>query len=244
MSGPRAARLRPQAMRLQRFAPFTLVLLLGCGETRREVIDRYRPRMDEMRQKLAALHQKLPEEMTPIARELDPKPEYDENAGTGNTDFLAEEQLLDVDAVPPFDLSLSRILKVCLVWTGPSNPMSAGTLRERDASYAADFESALAIRYLIVLRSRAEGIAVEGGIFTGGAAAIEAFVVDLATDEVVAAARVAATPEERVSYSVRPGENEDVEAESAVHSSTWSNLRPHLAGALEEATGGSFKFRY
>jgi hypothetical protein len=231
-------------MRLRRFAPFPLVLLLGCGETRQEVIDRYRPRMYEMRQKLAALHQKLPEEMMPIARELDPKPEYDENAATGNTDFLAEEKLLDIDAAPPFDLGLSRILEVCLVWTGPSNPMSASTLRERNASYAADFESALATRYLIVLRSRAEGIAVQGGIFTGGAAAIEAFVVDFATDEVVAAARVDAFPGDRVSYSLRPGENEDMEARNAVHSSTWSNLRSPLAEALAKATGGSFHFRY
>lgn len=243
MCGPRAVRLRPQVMRLRRYAPLTLVLLLGCGETRREVIDRYRPRMDAMRQKLAALHEKLPEELTPISRELEPKPVYDEKARTGNTDFLSEEELLDVYADPSFDVMLSIGLESCLGWTGSSNPMAESALGERDGTFEADFESALSTRYLVVLQSRAEGIAVRGGTFSGGAAEIDAFVVDLTTDEVAAAVTVSAAPEDRFTYTYRPGENQDLQDEAAVHSSTWSNLRPQLAEALAKATGGTFHFR-
>jgi len=230
-------------MGVRRHAPLALVLLFGCGETRREVIDRYRPRMDAMRQKLAALHEKLPAELTPLARELDPKPVYDEETRTGNADFLTEEELLDVYAKPPFDLTLSVGLKNCLGWTGSSNPMAESALGERDGTFEADFESALATRYLVVLRSRAEEISFQGGVFSGGDASIDAFVIDLGTEELVAAARVSASPEGQVSYLVYSGENVDRRGEAAVHSSTWSNLRPQLGEALEKATGGSFKFR-
>jgi hypothetical protein len=86
--------------------------------------------MDAMRQKLAALHEELPEDLTPLTRELDPTPVYDQETATGNTDFLSEEELLDVYADPPFDLILSQGLENCLGWTGSSNAMAASALGE------------------------------------------------------------------------------------------------------------------
>lgn len=225
-----------------RFLLLAGVLVLGgCGETNQQVIDRYRPQMEAVGVRLKAIHGRLPATLAPLEAKLNPAPVFAKDKG--NTEILAEEQLLDVHAAPAFELNLSPRLRTCLMWTGPKNPMAASALARRDKQFEKNFQRALEARYLVALRTRAGSLHVDEKTFSGGAASLEAFVVDLKTDQLVAATAAEAAPEARITYSTRPGENKQERAAAAVHSSTWENLRDDLAKKLGTATGGTFDFR-
>lgn len=192
-----------------------VVLLVACGETNRDVNARYQARMDGLRAHLRAIHSRLPASAATSAtpapgRRLDPLPTFDSNAG-GNTDFLTEEQLADSSATPGRVLVYSRDLAHCLAWTGPNGSPSG-----RSKGYAENFERALGTRYLVVIRMPPAGLL------------LQAFVVDLTNDQVVAATSVSLPPEFHAAKGTGDRDRAHVVAQQ------------QLAAALADATGGSF----
>ena len=221
------------------------VLLGGCGEkgeTGQQVLDRFRPRMDAMRETLRGIHGRLPAAGTTLTAKLDPPPQYDKVNNTGNTEFIAAEHLLDESVKPVFDLVLSRDLKMVMNWSGPNSVLSKKSLQDHNPRFAGIFERALANRYLIVLRSHANDLSVSGRSFRGGGGSVEAFVYDMTSGALVAATNVSAEPDAEVDFQYREGENEENAVRSWVHSNTWTKLRTKLAGNLTAATGGTFVF--
>lgn len=229
-------------------ASMAVLAFAGCGEkgeTDQQVLDRYRPRMDALREQLRAIHAKLPEIGTPVdAKKLDPPPVYGQPGTPGNTDFLAIEHLLDEYAQPKFDMVLSEDLRHVLIWSGSQSPLSPDSLKKRTKNFAGFFERAVGIRYLVVLRSHVDGVSITGeNTFQGGDGWVEAYVVDLTTSEIVGRVSVQASPDSEVNFQTSQGQSVEDGMKSWVRSSTWTKLRAQLAEKLAEVTGGSFTFR-
>jgi len=118
-----------------------------------------------------------------------------------NTAILPPEHLLDPGAKPAHDLIISGDLSHSLAWTGPNNPLSGSVLHLRAGTFDQTLERALAYRYVAVYRP--------------GGAALEVFVFDLKTTELLASFRTKSA-------------------------GGFTQERQELALALEKATGGAF----
>lgn len=224
--------------------PCLLVLACAaCGKTKQDVIAEYRSRMETRRSDLATIAAKLPAPGAVPDRKvsLSPLPISRYN-GSGNTVFLALEQLRDPDAKPSFDFLLGGNLLRCLQWAGPKNPLVSSALRSRADDMANSFEDALNCRYVGVLRTlnyQPPEIVGDKG-FRGGALEVEVILTDLMTKEIHTGFRVSARTDSKVTVQFREGENRDSRAEAHVHSTLWSNARKQLAAGLSERTGGTF----
>jgi hypothetical protein len=223
---------------------FAAILATGCGsspETIGEVRERYRAPIDTLRTQLKSLHAKMPAQVASSTTSLNPAPVYNED-GSGNTDFIAIEHLLDTDVKAPVDLSLAREIETALAWTGPSNVDDPTARREASADIEKTFKTALQTRYLVVLRSSRGKIVAERNVFTGGDAIIEAFVVDLKSGAIVAStsARGAAAGPVQVDLPAGPARTERVN--SLITTAAIAELRKDLSAKLATATGGTFTF--
>jgi hypothetical protein len=107
------------------------------------------------------------------------------------------------------------------------------------------YEKALKLPYLIVARpvSFVRPTAVNRETYTPGNADLEAFVVDLRTDKVVASCRIKAASADRTTAVFRKHEGEKQSVEAAAYSTLWEDAHAKLADALKEITGGTFVFR-
>jgi hypothetical protein len=229
-------------------SPYALLLAAAlttaCGsspETVGQVRDRYRGQIDSLRTQLKSLHAKVPAQVESNTTSLNPVPVYNED-GSGNTDFIAIEHLLDTDRKAPVDLSLAREIETSLAWTGPSSVDDPTARREATPEIEQTFKTALQTRYLIVLRSSRGKIVNDRNVFSGGDAIIEAFVVDLKSGSIVAStsARGAATGPVQVDMPAGPARTE--RANSLITTAAIAELRKDLAAKLGSATGGTFNF--
>lgn len=239
--------------------------LLGCkrsapppskGPTENEVRDRYRERFAELGRHLAAIAGKLPpvggvkKVSAPVT--LDPPPVFFEdeefevrNAGyksAANTGLLSFEELSNVEAKPD-------------LWLGPQDHINypRANFKELKKTYdgedrngilARDFETGLALRYLIVYRITK---LVRPGLsfgekmgFTPGAVDMEVFLIDLKTDEVAASFPVSAkTPNEA---SIRISRNpKDSDKESPIVRILEGEARSQMFKNLAATTKGKFE---
>lgn len=185
-----------------------VLLFAGCGgdagETVGQVRDRYQTPLFSVRSYLKDLHRRLPATALGLTAKLDPQPIYAPGQEISNTEILPVERLLDPDAKPIVDLNLPSDLRQCLSWTGSASVDDPGSRKTATPDYEQTFKRALAARYLVVLRGL-KGSDAEG--------AIEAFVVDMKSNQIVA--------------SVVAG---------------GAGIREDLANRLNGATGGSFRF--
>jgi hypothetical protein len=246
-------------------AGFLTILLAGCnrsapaspkGPTENEVRDRYRRRFAELGRHLMAIAGKLPpagsvkKVSAPVT--LDPPPVFFEDeefevrdAGyktAANTGFLSFEELSNVEGKPD-------------LWLGPQDHVNypRANLRElkktydgddKDGILARDFETGLALRYLIVYRITK---LVRPGLtfgekmgFTPGSVDMEVFLVDLKTDEVAASFPVSAkTPKELTIRISRDPKEHDTE--NPVVRSLEGDARTQIFKNLAATTRGKFE---
>jgi hypothetical protein len=221
------------------------VIATGCGgnspETVGQVRDRYRLKMAAMRSQMRVVHERVPATATGMTNRLDPAPIYSDDGG-GNTDFIALEHLTNLEARVAVDLSLGRDLATALSWTGPASIDDPTARREATADIARTFDHALATRYLVVLRSSRTPITGQQKIFTGGDSAVEAFVVDLKTNAIVASVSARGAAAGPIQVDMPAGYRRAERADALISTQVKAQLRQELAAKLSQATGGSFSF--
>ncbi len=161
-----------------------LTLGASCGETNIQAIERLRPRGAETRERLRAVHGRLPPARKLArafgpARPLSPPLVLDFQEPASTADALMFEQLAqpERDMSGELDLMLSPQLLNCLLWTGPKNPLDQSVWSDR-TELGPDCERAFSVHWLVVPRTHLYELpeAVE----------LEVFVVDLASGAVVA----------------------------------------------------------
>lgn len=162
-------------------AGVALALPMLGGERINEVIVRYRPRFDEVRASLEAIHRKLPPAGSVTADQyrpsLNPPPFYDTKPRSKtNTAIVPPEHLLDTSAKAAYDLIISTDFMHSVAWTGPKNPMSETVMYDRSDGFDETLERALAYRYVVVYRPASGGL--------------EVFVFDLKTTELLSSFRM------------------------------------------------------
>jgi hypothetical protein len=245
-------------MQLRRLILLILFVLplAGCGggETNQQVIDRYKPQFAQKRTQWQTIARKLPAPgttlPTPTPLKLDPKPLYDHDGGPYNTEIVMVEQLVDPDAEllkdGKFDLLLSGQLLTSLRWTGPSNPMSPSVLSQRATKLCSPeaFETALNTRYLVVLRTLAmeKPVATSEKTYRGGKLELEGFLIDLASQELLAVFRVDARPARQGDYVWKEGEDLKTQMQEWVTSSMGTEARQKTRDELIRLTAGTFNF--
>jgi hypothetical protein len=222
-----------------------VLLTVGCGsspETVGQVRDRYRAPMTNLRGQFQTLHGRIPGIANGMAARLDPAPFYSEDGG-GNTDFLALEHLQDSDARPSFDLGLGREIETALAWTGSASVDDPTARREAGKDVEETFKHALATRYLVVVRSSRTPVTGQQKMYSGGDVSVEAFVVDLKANLVVASvsAKGAAAGPIQVDLPAGPRRNEH--ANMLLTTAATAQLKEDLAAKLSAATGGTFTFK-
>jgi hypothetical protein len=220
------------------------LLATGCGnspETVGQVRDRYRTQMSGLRAQLKVLHQRVPATATGMANRLDPAPVYSEDGG-GNTDFLAVEHLLDTDARPALDLALGRDVMTALSWTGPAAVDDPSARRDATPDIARTFDHAMTTRYLVVLRGTKTPVNGQQKVYSGGDAAVEAFVFDLKTNAIVASVSAKGSAPGPVQVDLPAGPRRNERADALLTEAAKAQLLQELSVKLSAATGGSFTF--
>jgi hypothetical protein len=216
----------------------------GCGssaETVGQVRDKHRPAMNKLRAQLKTIHGRIPALAVAQNSRLVPGPVFAED-GSGNTDFMTVEHLLDTEAATPIDLSLPQDLKTCLSWTGPAGSDDPSTRREATPDIEAKFQKALKTRYVVVLRGRKAPVTGTGGFYSGGETELEAFVVDLQTSAVVASVSARGAAAGPIQVNAPSGRQRQERAATMLGGAAVAELRKDLATKLSAATGGSFVF--
>jgi hypothetical protein len=175
---------------------------------------------------------------------LDPLPVYVEE-GTSydpsvqkNTALLTEEALADPEATPQgFDLRMQDRLWYALMDTRPGNTNPGDPDRIR-----ADCDEGFSFRYLIVIRTGSVQLPVESkdpgqyDKFTPGTANIDAFLIDMTTQKILARVEVTGESSDNIQYKL---DHYRAGAE-ALKSDLIINTRKAIAEALTKATGGTF----
>jgi hypothetical protein len=221
-----------------------MLVAVGCGsstETVGQVREKHRPAMSKLRAQLKTIHGRIPAIAQGQTSRMVPAPVFAED-GSGNTEFMAVEHLLDTEAATPLELALPQDLKTCLSWTGPAGADDPSTRREATPDVEAKFQKAMKTRYVVVLRSRKAPVTGSGTTYSGGDAEVEAFVVDLQTSAVVASVSArggAAAPIQVVAAS---GRQRQERATTMLSGAAVAEVRKDLAAKLAAATGGSFSF--
>lgn len=216
----------------------------GCGssvETVGQVRDKHRPAMNKLRAQLKTVHGRIPAIAVAQTSQLVPAPVYAED-GSGNTEFMAVEHLLDTEAPTPLDLALPQDLKACLSWTGPAGSDDPSSRREATPDVEAKFQKALKTRYVVVLRGRKAPVTGAGATYSGGDVEVEAFVVDLQTSAVVASVSARGGADGPIQVSAPAGRQRQERATTMLSSAAVVEVRKDLATKLAAATGGSFAF--
>ncbi|MEZ0267498.1 MAG: hypothetical protein ACAI43_22435 [Phycisphaerae bacterium] len=168
-------------------------VLAGCKppgpqKTSEQVIAEYRPKFDAFRATLRDIAAVVDKAPAPTAAapaapvKLDPRPVSVTDEAKSNTAVMPYEQLLDTDAADPLDLLGGILFKSSLAWTGPKNPMNAEAMKKPADGMAAQFDRALAVRYVLVYRKTAKPTEVD------------LFLVDIPTKRVAASVRATIDP--------------------------------------------------
>ena len=207
----------------------------GVFPSTREVVDDYRPRYDQLRDKLVRIAAKLPPpgvaDRTHDHLSLDPVPVFTMGE-ISNTEFMMEEALLDPEVFASFWVGHYGDMKTALAWTAPDR---FGNNNRAKPGYYETLDAGLEITYLIVHRvlglEGTEPITSEN--FDRRALIAEGFLIDLRTEEIL--------------------ESWWLRAEPHTYKYHWDPLTPYspysvtleqqLAELLRDLTGGEFDLR-
>jgi hypothetical protein len=232
-----------------------LVLVLassvaGCKEKNTEALEHLRPDFTTKRTQLASLAAKMPApgavSRSTLPGSLSPPITHDaKGKGPINTEIVMAAQLTDPDvqlhSPEQVDLLMGDELLMCLMWTGPKNPMASSTLAARNGeSLEKGCRAALAYRYLVALRPAGytRPVAVDERNYTAGALVLEGSLFDLSTSALIGSFRVTATSADKVTYLARKNENKEERLESFAYSSLWDSARDGVAKALAPLASG------
>ncbi len=219
-----------------------LLLVIGCGPTPQQVASEYQAPMDQLRQKLARLAEKMPPGVgdQAVSAALDPPLLLVDDDANSNAQAMMFEHLSDAAANLDLDLLIDNELKPCLRWTSDLPPGSTGDVNFMRKS----FEQATRARYLVVHRtlSYVPAKARDEENFTPARARVQGVVFDLETEAVLATYVVQAMSAEKVEYVYREGESRAEGIERFADSSVWSATRAAAAEKLANVTGGSVQF--
>ena len=227
-----------------------VAMSMGCrGETARQLLKRYEDPFAEKRRQFKNIAQMLPPPGSlkgATAANLSPKPVYDANSKSYNTEIVMYDQLLDPDVESHgndrLDLQLSGDLMDGILWTGPKNPMSESVLDESAGDLEQTLKKALGFRYLVVLRPAdfVAPVAVDENTYKPGMADIEGFIVDMQSNRVAGSFRFTAQSASKVEYSYKPDQSRESQLEGFAYSSLYTEARQKAGHLLEQTTGGQF----
>jgi hypothetical protein len=230
--------------------PVVTIALLP--ETNGSAVARYSPKLDLIRTQFQGISRKLPPaggpHVVPKIDEMVPAPVFDYNAKEYNTEILMEEQLLDPSKWPDYYLGINGPLIGSL--RRASLEPSHVRLGNRDG-WAKDFEEALRISYLVVVRLCHERKpTILGTHFTakddGGSAEIEVFLFDLPGNDIRCSFMLKANLEPSSFWSLtglgQPNPDSDEDYEAIVLDSLRRETRRILGRELQRVCGGRFRF--
>lgn len=224
-------------------AALAAILLPSCGETRREVLERYSESYEAMAREIASLADALPSTPVAATKPLAPLPVYKDklDKASSNIGILMHEQLADpaadVNGAGALDLRLSNGIATVFHWIGEKDgPRS-------DAKVAPSFEEelkrVLAFRYLGVVKLdlyRAPAATSETE-FNPGIATGNVHLVDRESGEVVFSGPFTATNDEKVGAKWKEGEDRQAAISAWLRSNLWSRAREAVAETLRQGTG-------
>ena len=233
---------------LRRFALAALLplALAACGDTNRDVIARYTPKVEAMRADLAKMAATLPAPgaaASGAAARAEPRPVYDAANGVFNTAFVPVEALSG--AKPVYDLLLPSDLANALAWVSPANPMAESALDAPADGFAQQFDAALATPIVVLYRAAAYDPprAIDDKNFEGGALVLEAFAFTRADSRMIGSCKVEAASAQNVSYTYKKGDDPRERLVAFAGSTLWEDTLQILSRCLGETTGGLFVFK-
>lgn len=234
-------------MRFPRSAAVALALVVAaCGASNRDVIAKYKPKMDELRVKLVAAAHNLPTLGTLQSASVaaaDPAPVYDgHNLPAANTAFLPVERIHE-GSEPGYDLIISSHLGYTLAWTGPNNPMAESALDATGTDLSTQFDAALATTYVVLYRTVAyeKPVAADGTSFVGGTLDLEAGLYRIDTGAAIATCRIQATVASEVSYTHKEGDDPRAALEAFADSTLRDDALAKLSACFKENAKAEFK---
>ncbi|HTN73982.1 MAG TPA: NPCBM/NEW2 domain-containing protein [Pirellulaceae bacterium] len=218
------------------------LLTIGCGPSVNEVVDEYRPRMQELQAKLQRLAANMPQRVgdQAVTTQLQPRLYKVEGDAQSNTEVRMIEQLTDDRADPKLNLNVLGEWGACFRWLEPdSAPQSANAGSIRQA-----YEQTVNTRYLVVHRVKdlQAPRAIDDERFTPGAARIEGVVFDLNTEAIVATYTIDAQTSNQVNFAVRDGETRRDGLQRFADSSLWEDARKKTGEKLANMTYGVVQF--
>jgi hypothetical protein len=223
-----------------------LVSQIACGPKVSDVLSKYQGDFQKKREQFKAIAQALP----PTAADkpcpaMNPPLKFNENTKTYNAEMLMYEQLLNPDAKPEFDMAPQGDLLNAVQWTGPNNPLSSRVLNNPGSDMEKSLKSALEYRYLVVNRvsDLKNPVAVDEKTYSPGRANLEAFIVDLSSNQVLCSFAFQAQSASTVSYSYKTGESQQERLAEFAHSTMWEDARKKLIAKLKQIPGADVELK-
>lgn len=241
-------------MRHAYVAPLFVLALTGCPPTFGEVADQFAPKLNAQHAELEKVASTFPApgsvKAPTAATGLTPAPVHDEDAGTYTMDLVQLEQLED----PRFeffrfpdklDLILSKVYVVPMKEVSPEGMSADDRARSSNEYYPKQFERALALRYLAVVRTvtYVKPVATSETQFEGGTATFEVFLLDTQDKTIKASFPVEARSKPSVEYMYQEGKDDKKERLAAFARSTlWEDAREKIAEGLRTHAGATVVF--
>lgn len=240
-------------MRHAYVAPLFVLALTGCPPTFGEVADQFAPKLNAHHAELKKVASTFPAagsiKAPTAATGLDPAPVYDEDAGTYTMDLVQLEQLED----PKFeffrfpdklDLLLSNVYVVPVKEVAPEGMSADDRARSSNEYYPKQFERALALRYLTVVRtlSYAKPVATSETQFEGGTATFDVFLIDTQDKTIKASFAIEARSKPSVEYMYKEGDDKKERLAAFARSTLWEDAREKLAAGLKTHAGATVVF--
>lgn len=224
--------------------PLVVILLAGCRETHKEIVQPYLSDYQQMREKLKRIAESIP----PPGTTVDSKPQTLDpplkllNEETGdNAEALMFEQVTDPEVINlPFDVLLSDNLLVSLNWTSDER---------KDDDYSGGdpefmrrtLEAGRTLRYLVVHRvldlTLPEAVGPQS--FKPGTVTLEGYVVDLEDEQIVATYVLTAKTPANVRFVYKEGDSPEERLQAFAKSEVFTDARRQIAKKLEQVTGGT-----
>jgi len=230
------------------------VLLSGCGrkaheETEAEALAKYGQQASALREALRQVASLLPARVNPKERpplaKLDP-PMCLAFGDSQNAHVVSEPQLTNLEAPPELAAWWSDNLIMFLQWMDSLARRPSANLHGSPEYSDARSENFLATKYLVVIRTveftppkAVNPDDLKAG-YTRGEAALDAFVVNLASSQVLAAFRVSAVTDKEISFehSKSDSASDTVKGmEDEARDSLLKNVRVNVEKVLEDQLG-------
>lgn len=202
------------------------LLLAACGPAPEEIVEEYRPRLEEHIKKMETVSRKAGAN---TAAQSAPPADLKLTFGAGGNARVLHAERLDEDPAfkPELDLILSDF------WlTLVQDSLKGSPIQDGDAMRAA-CDEVLAVQYLVIVRtlSKSEPVVMGEESFAGGSWEAELYVCDVAKGELLGGWTVNARNDEKVTVDTS-------KIESWLHSNLWENARKSVNEALSKHTSG------